>query len=64
VLWCKVSAFGRLSNSVQDPLDAALPYAPRSYAASVACSGHELLQLAALHLSLTALAEPGAGECP
>jgi hypothetical protein len=64
VLWCKVTAFGRLANSVQNPLTATLPYAPRNYAASVACSSHELLQLAAPHLSLTALAEPSAGECP
>ncbi|MGY4531999.1 hypothetical protein ACVW0Y_001115 [Pseudomonas sp. TE3786] len=64
VLWCKVTAFGRLADSVQQPLTAPLPYAPRSLAGSVPCSGHELLQLAAPHLSLSALAEPSAGECP
>lgn len=64
VLWCKVSAFGRLSNSVTDPATASLPSAPRVRQAIVACSSHELLQLAGRHLSLTALAEPSAGECP
>ncbi len=64
VLWCKVTALGRLANSVTDPASASLPYAPRALTAIVPCSAHELLQLATPHLSLTALAEPSAGECP
>lgn len=62
VLWCRVSAFGLFAPGKDG--SAALPAAPRPLAQVLPSSPHELLQLAAAHLSLTAIAEPAAGECP
>ena len=63
VLWCKVTALGRFGAGVIDPATLVLPAAPRSMALVLPCSPHELLQLAPQHLTLTAVAEPSAGEC-
>lgn len=63
VLWCKVTALGRFGGGVQDPDTLVLPAAPRAMSQVLACSAHELLQLAAQHLTLTPVAEPRAGEC-
>ncbi|WP_257389415.1 hypothetical protein, partial [Tahibacter caeni] len=63
VLWCKVAGLGRFAAGAVDPAALVLPPAPRAAAAVVACSAHELLQLAPAHLSLTPAAEPSAGEC-
>jgi hypothetical protein len=63
VLWCKVTALGRFAASVSDPAAQALPASPRPLAAVLPCSPRELLQLAEPHLTLTAVAEPSAGEC-
>jgi hypothetical protein len=63
VLWCKVTALGRFGSGVVDPTTLVLPAAPRPAALVLPCSAHELLQLAAQHLTLTAVAEPSAGEC-
>jgi len=63
VLWCKVSALGLFGAGISDPETLVLPAAPRSLAQVLPCSPHELLQLAAQHLTLTAVAEPSAGEC-
>lgn len=63
VLWCKVTALGLFAAGATD-LDAlVLPAAPRPLSAVLPCSPHELLQLAAEHLTLTAVDEPSAGEC-
>lgn len=59
VLWCKVTALGRLG---VDPA-APLPPAPRLLLPVLPCSAHELLQLAPAHLVLAAVAEPAAGAC-
>ena len=63
VLWCKVTALGRFAAAVIDPATQALPASPRPMAAVLPCSPRELLQLAEQHLTLTAVAEPSAGEC-
>jgi hypothetical protein len=63
VLWCKVTALGRFASGVTDPDMLVLPGAPRPVAQVLPCSPHELLQLAPQHLTLTAVAEPSAGEC-
>jgi hypothetical protein len=63
VLWCKVTALGRFPGGVTDPDTLVLPAAPRLRLAVLPCSPHELLQLAEPHLTLTAVAEPSAGEC-
>ncbi len=63
VLWCKVAALGLFAASVVDPATQQLPAAPRPNAAVLPCRPHELLQLAAVHLVLSAVAEPAAGEC-
>ncbi len=66
VLWCRVTAFGRLAAGspgvVQDPATLTLP-ALRLRRASVPCSARELLQLHPQHLTLVEAAEPAAGEC-
>ncbi len=63
VLWCKVVALGRFAANAIDPSVLLLPPAPRPNAAVLPCAAHELLQLEARHLSLTAVAAPAAGEC-
>jgi hypothetical protein len=63
VLWCEVTALGRFAGGVTDPATLVLPVAPRPRAAILACHPRELLQLAEPHLTLTAVAEPSAGEC-
>ena len=63
VLWCKVAALGRFMAGVTDPGTLLLPAAPRPVVKVLACSAHELLQLAPQHLTLTSVAEPSAGEC-
>jgi hypothetical protein len=63
VLWCKVTALGRFAGGAIDPDALVLPASPRLLAAVLPCSPHELLQLAQSHLTLTAAAEPSAGEC-
>lgn len=63
VLWCKVAALGLFAAGVSDPETLLLPAAPRPLAQVLTCSPHELLQLATQHLTLTAVAEPSAGEC-
>ncbi len=63
VLWCKVTALGRFTAGVTDLDTLLLPAAPRPIAQVLACSAHELLQLASQHLTLTSVAEPSAGEC-
>ena len=63
VLWCKVTALGLFAAGVTDPDLLVLPVSPRPMAAILPCSPHELLQLAERHLTLTAVAEPSAGEC-
>jgi hypothetical protein len=63
VLWCKVTALGLFASGVTDPDTLVLPASPRPLTAVLPCSAHELLQLAAPHLTLTAVAEPSAGEC-
>src|SRR5262245_25107358 len=64
VSWCKVTALGRFAGGVTDPATLVLPASPRPRAAVLACGARELLQLAEQHLTLTAVAEPSAGECP
>ncbi len=63
VLWCKVVALGRFGGGVRDPATLALPPTPRARLATLPCAPHELLQLAARHLTLIEAAEPSAGEC-
>jgi len=63
VLWCKVTALGLFAAGVTDPDTLVLPASPRPLTAVLPCSPHELLQLAESHLTLTAVAEPSAGEC-
>ena len=63
VLWCKLTALGLFAPGLVDAATQSLPAAPRPNAAALACSPHELLQLAAQHLTLSAVAEPSAGEC-
>ena len=69
VVWCKVSALGLFeappaaASPVIDPATLALPASPRPLAGTLQCGAHELLQLADNHLTLTATAEPSAGEC-
>lgn len=69
VLWCSVSALGLFAPSMSgvsalaDPALLALPAAPRALATQVDCGTHEFLQLAAAHLTLTAVAAVAAGEC-
>jgi hypothetical protein len=62
VLWCKVSALGLFSPSINDPNALVLPASPRPLIDKLDCGVRELLQLAAPHLTLTA-AETAAGEC-
>jgi hypothetical protein len=70
VLWCRVSANGRfvagLPGQVQDPAVLPLPPAAartRRRREVLPCGAAELLQLHPLHLTLTTIAAPGAGEC-
>ncbi|MEO7338192.1 MAG: hypothetical protein ABIV63_16590, partial [Caldimonas sp.] len=63
VKWCRVVALGRFAAGVADPGSLVLPVPPRPSAALLPCSSHELLQLLPAHLTLTAAAEPSAGEC-
>ena len=69
VLWCKVSALGLFpapapeDPPVGDPSAFVLPPMPRPYATKLGCSPNELLQLADIHLTLTAASEASAGEC-
>ena len=63
VLWCKVTALGRFTSGITDPDTLLLPPSPRPLAGILPCSAHELLQLTGQHLTLTAVAEPSAGEC-
>ena len=63
VLWCKVTALGLFAAGVADPDTLVLPPSPRPTAAVLPCTPHELLQLADSHFTLTAVAEPAAGEC-
>ena len=63
VLWCKVTALGLFAAGVTDPDTLVLPASSRPLSAMLACSPHELLQLATQHLTLTSVAEPSAGEC-
>jgi hypothetical protein len=63
VVWCRVSAMGLFSGGVVDPTTLILPAAPRSLTPTLPCSAHELLQVTSGHLTLTAAAEPAAGEC-
>lgn len=63
VVWCKVSALGLFAPGLADPASQPLPAAPRPGAAVLACAPHQLLQLAAQHLSLSGVAQPSAGEC-
>ena len=63
VVWCRVTAMGRFPSGELDPDTLALPAAPRSLTPILPCSPHELLQLAPGHLTLTAAADPAAGEC-
>jgi len=68
VVWCKVSALGLFpapapaAPPLTDPATLVLPPTPRTLAGTLDCSAHELLQLADLHLTLTAIAEL-TGEC-
>ena len=63
VVWCKVTALGLFAAGATQVDALALPAAPRSYAAVLGCSPHELLQLAPQHLTLTSVADASAGEC-
>ena len=63
VLWCKVTALGLFAPGATDPEALALPTAPRPLSAVLACGAHELLALTAQHTTLTAVAEPGQGDC-
>jgi hypothetical protein len=63
VLWCKVTALGRFPGGVIDPATLVLPLSPRPLVGVLPCNARELLQLAEQHLTLTAVAEPSAGEC-
>ncbi|QQZ39396.1 hypothetical protein IF690_15100 [Pseudomonas sp. SK3(2021)] len=63
VLWCKLSALGLFGAGASDPGTLLLPAAPRQLAQVLPCGPHELLQLAAQHLTLASVAEPSAGEC-
>ncbi|MGH8582725.1 MAG: hypothetical protein ACREWG_08015 [Gammaproteobacteria bacterium] len=68
IVWCKVSALGLFpapapdAPPLTDPATLVLPPAPRTLVGTLDCSAHELLQLADLHLTLTAIAEP-TGDC-
>jgi predicted phage baseplate assembly protein len=62
VLWCKVTALERFGAGALDAAVLVLPAPPRPLAAVLACSAHELLQLDARHVTLTAVAAP-AEEC-
>lgn len=63
VRWCQVTALGLFLAGATDPDTLGLPPAPRPRSAMLACSAHELLQLAPPHLKLSAVTEPSAGEC-
>lgn len=63
VVWCKVTGLGLFPAGSTDPATLTLPAMPRTALAKLACSPLELLQLAPQHLTLTAVAEPSAGEC-
>src|SRR5262249_14145404 len=63
VLWCKVTALGRFAAGVTDPATPARPASPRALIAVLSCAGSRALQPAPSHLTLTAVAEPSAGEC-
>ncbi|QBE66511.1 hypothetical protein [Pseudoduganella lutea] len=63
VLWCKVTALGRFPANAANPEALPLSPAPRPAGLVLPCGARELLQLAPSHLTLTALAEPSAGEC-
>jgi hypothetical protein len=68
VIWCKVTALGLFPPNDpalpgdDDPASLALPVAPRGLLGSVTPSNREMLQLAASHLTLTAVAVP-VGAC-
>ena len=67
VLWCRVSAFGLFgapaAGAVEDPATLVAPAPPRPLLPMVECGAHEFLQLAAAHLTLSAVAAVAAGEC-
>jgi len=63
VLWCKVTGLGLFAAGVTDPDLLVLGAAPRPLSQVLACSAHELLQLAQQHLTLVPVAEPSTGEC-
>ena len=63
VVWCRVTALGRFAAGVTDVETLVLPAAPRTLASILPCSPHELLQLASVHLTLVASADPAAGGC-
>jgi hypothetical protein len=68
VVWCKVTALGLFDSNDpdlpgdDDPASLLLPPAPRSLAQVLTPQAHEMLQLTAAHLTLTAVAVP-AGVC-
>lgn len=67
VLWCRVSALGLFgapaAGAVVDPATLVAPAPPRALLPMVECGAHEFLQLAAAHLTLSAVAAVAAGEC-
>jgi hypothetical protein len=63
VSWCRVTALGVFAGVVTHPDTLALPVSPRPLTAVLPCSPREMLQLDESHLTLTAIAEPTAGEC-
>jgi hypothetical protein len=63
VLWCRVTAMGQFAADVTDVTTLMLPATPRAFIPLLPCSPRELLQLLAVHLTLTPTAEASAGEC-
>lgn len=58
VRWCRVTALGLLGSAataVADPATLVLPEEPKPLATFAACLPHELIQLAAIHLKLSAV---------
>jgi predicted phage baseplate assembly protein len=63
VLWCRITAMGLLTAGVADVSSLVVPSPPYPAMTALPCSEHELLQLSALHLTLSPTAEATAGEC-
>ena len=63
VVWCKVAALGLFAAGVTDPATLVLPPSPRALVGTLPCDARELLLRADSHLTLTAAADPAAGEC-